>query len=141
MNDHSLPKVLNSLRKKREAVKMELKGEGKKRKILSDIERKNVLSKTGGRCHICGGEINDRWQADHVLAHSGGGEHSVNNYLPAHSICNNYRWDYLPEEIQLIMKIGVWARTQIENETKVGKVVAEGFSLHEKRRVARQVSR
>jgi hypothetical protein len=41
------------------------------------------------------------WQADHVLAHGRGGEASCENYLPAHKLCNTYRWDYLPEEFQM----------------------------------------
>jgi hypothetical protein len=28
------------------------------------------------------------------LAHSTGGKHRVDNYLAAHSVCNNYRWHY-----------------------------------------------
>ena len=73
------------------------------------------------------------------LAHSAGGAHDVDNYLPAHSICNNYRWDYLPEEVQYIMKLGVWARTQIERGTIVGNNVARAFAGYEIRRVKRRV--
>jgi len=81
---------------------------------LTAAERLQVLAKTSGRCHICGGKVEDeRWQADHVIAHSAGGTHEVDNYLPAHSTCNNYRWDYLPEEFQYILKLGVWASTQM----------------------------
>ena len=55
-----------------------------------------------------------QWKADHVLAHSSGGVHSPENYLPAHALCNGYRWDYDPEEFQWLLKIGVWARRQME---------------------------
>jgi len=69
------------------------------RAILTKTERSAVLAKTDGRCPLCGGTINaDDWQADHVLAHSTGGKHAVDNYLAAHSICNNYRWHYDAEE-------------------------------------------
>ena len=82
---------------------------------LTAVERHQVLAKTAGRCHICGGKIKGKaWHADHVMAHSAGGVHDVDNYLPAHSLCNNYRWDYRPEEFQYILKLGVWTRTQIE---------------------------
>lgn len=93
--------------------------------------RARILAKTNGRCHICGGTIQDRWQADHVLAHSAGGGSTADNFLPAHALCNNYRWDYLPDEFQLILRIGVWARTQMERETAVGREMAEAFSRHE----------
>jgi len=105
---------------------------------LSRSERDAILAKTGGKCHICGGDIAGPWNADHVLAHSAGGEHAVGNYLPAHGVCNNYRWDYLADEFQLILKLGVWARTQIEKGTAVGRDVAEGFAKHESRRIARR---
>jgi len=81
------------------------------------------------------------WQADHVMAHSAGGVHEVDNYLPAHSLCNNYRWDYLPEEFQYILKLGVWTRTQIERGTLLGDNVASSFAGHEAGRVKRRKSR
>ena len=105
-----------------------------------EAARREILEKTGGRCHICGGEISDKWQADHVRPHSAGGTHSVDNYLPAHKTCNNYRWDYLPEEFQLILKLGVWARTQIEKDSPAGRNICEKFAQYEKRREARRKS-
>lgn len=108
---------------------------------LRPPERATVLSKTGGRCHICGGPIvGNRWNADHVLPHSAGGSHSVDNYLPAHGTCNNYRWDYLAAEFEVIMKLGVWARTQVEKRTNVGRLIEERFSGHEAKRVNRRKS-
>jgi 5-methylcytosine-specific restriction endonuclease McrA len=110
------------------------------RTSLTAAERRQVLAKTSGRCHICGGMIEGAsWQADHVMAHSVGGTHNVDNYLPAHSVCNNYRWDYQPEEFRYILKLGVWARTQIERGTNVGNDVATAFAGHEARRVKRRV--
>jgi hypothetical protein len=41
------------------------------RSTLTRAERGEVLGKTGGRCHICGGAISTNdWQADHVIARS-----------------------------------------------------------------------
>jgi len=110
-----------------------------RRAVLTKADRGKVLGKTGGRCHICGGTIDpDDWQADHVLAHSTGGAHSVDNYLSAHSICNNYRWHYDAEEFQWILKLGVWLRTQIERGTTTGQEVGQKFCEHEQRRAARR---
>ncbi len=116
------------------------KGENRRprRHRLSPARREEILRKTGGKCHICGGDIRGSWHADHVLAHSAGGEHSVDNYLPAHPTCNNYRWDYLPEEFELILKLGVWARTQVQNGTPVGRAIEERFAAYEKRRLSRR---
>ncbi len=115
---------------------------GRRRGRLSEADRQVVLAKTGGRCHICGGEIGqEEWEADHVLAHSGGGGSSTDNYLPAHKVCNNYRWDYLSEEFELILKLGVWARTQVETSTPVGRMIEERFTKHEATRAARRRQR
>lgn len=109
------------------------------RSALTRAERAEVLAKTGSRCHICGGAIDGSdWQADHVMAHSTGGIHSVHNYLPAHSICNNYRWHYDTEEFQWILKLGVWLRTQIEKRTPLGQAAAKKFCAHERRRDGRR---
>jgi hypothetical protein len=72
---------------------------GRRRAALSQSQRAVVLNKTGRRCHICGGKIQGSWDADHVLAYSVGGVHLADNYLPAHSLCNNYRWHYSEKDI------------------------------------------
>jgi 5-methylcytosine-specific restriction endonuclease McrA len=133
-----LAAALHELRLTRRRNKRKHKAKGRRRKALTRSERATVLRKTDGRCHICGGAINGKWQADHVLAHSGGGTHSVENYLPAHALCNNYRWDYTDEEFQYILKLGVWLRTQIESETRVGREVAARFLTHEASRLRRR---
>jgi 5-methylcytosine-specific restriction endonuclease McrA len=108
---------------------------------LTAAQREQVLAKTAGHCHICGGTVaGEKWQADHVRPYSAGGIHQVDNYLPAHSLCNNYRWDYTAEEFQYILKLGVWARTQIERATAVGNDIASAFDKHETRRWARRKS-
>jgi 5-methylcytosine-specific restriction endonuclease McrA len=143
MSDHfsssmALLEHLKGLRQSRERGKDAGKQVPRARLSLSKSERSVVLGKTSGRCHICGGTIEGEWQADHVLAHSAGGVHDVDNYLPAHSVCNNYRWDYLAEEFQLILKLGVWARTQIERQTGIGQSLAEAFTLKERARLKRR---
>ena len=130
---------LQLLHKERLSNKQKIKAFAHRRVALSKAEREAIRLKTDSRCHICGGQVLNNWQADHVLSRSGGGIHSVDNYLPAHRLCNNYRWDYLPEEFQEILKLGVWLRTQIEKETKVGCVAAGKFLQNEKGRVNRRV--
>jgi hypothetical protein len=75
------------------------------------------------------------------MARSTGGEHSIDNYLAAHAICNNYRWHYNAEEFQWILKLGVWIRTQIENGTPIGREAGRRFCEYERRRAARRRSR
>ncbi len=129
---------LKELHIERERQKKQEKDKGAKRQSLKPSERQEILAKTDSRCHICGGEIKDKWDADHVLSHSKGGEHTIDNYLPAHKTCNNYRWDYLAEEFQEILKLGVWARTQAERKTNIGKLITESFVKYENQKRRRR---
>ena len=70
--------VLRELRAQRRGRVISGRKERVLRTMLTRAERGEVLGKTGGRCHICGGTINaNDWQADHILAHSTGGKHLV----------------------------------------------------------------
>lgn len=130
---------LRVLREERLKRKLEIRSPEQKRQSLTPTQRSAVLTKTAGRCHICGGYINGEWATDHVLAHAQGGEHTVDNYLPAHAICNRARWFYGTEEFQWILKLGVWLRTQIEEENdSLALALAERFVKHEIRRNARR---
>lgn len=138
-NSDALAKHLKAIRASRKAHVDSNRTARPGRAVLSREERDQVLAKTNARCHVCGGLIEDRsWQADHVLALSSGGEHSFDNYLPAHALCNNYRWNYETEEFQWILKLGVWLRTQIEKQTSIGKTAGDQFTGHERRRALRR---
>jgi 5-methylcytosine-specific restriction endonuclease McrA len=128
---------IQSLRQQRRAKKRSLRGKVPRR-ALSKSKKASILKKAGGRCHICGGPIDGEWQADHVLAHALGGGHDTDNYLPAHSICNNYRWFYEPEELQWILKLGVWLRNEIEKESRIGRDAAVRFHQREQTRAGRR---
>jgi hypothetical protein len=80
----------------------------------------------------------DRWTADHVLAHSDLGPHAIDNYLPAHGLCNGYRWSYSPEEFHWVLKIGVWARLQMEKGSPIGDAMLRGFFDYDRKREARR---
>jgi hypothetical protein len=111
------------------------------RKKLTKKQRINILEKTGGRCHICGGVIDGVWVADHVFAHIYGGEHSLDNYLPTHRICNRAKWFYGTEEFQWILKMGVFFRTQLEELGNPNAIsLAEFFLEHERHRDSRRQS-
>jgi len=129
---------LATLRRKRRRRELEIRSHGRKRQSLTPSERQTIMKKTGGRCHICGGEIQEEWTADHVFAHAQGGSHGTENYLPAHPICNQYRWFFGPEEFQWILKLGVWFRTQIQRKKPSALTLADGFLLHEKSRDRRR---
>jgi len=71
------------------------------------------------------------FQADHVSAHSAGGAHTANNYLSSCFTCNNYRWHYSSQEIQIILKLGVWIKTKINKDSEFGLEMANRFVKHE----------
>ena len=130
---------LRSLRENRLANKTT--GENHKKR-LTKTQRISILEKTGGRCHICGGAINEKWVVDHVFAHTYGGEHSLDNYLPAHGVCNRAKWFYGTEEFQWILKMGVYFRTQLEeignpNATSLAKSFLENEMHRDSRRKSR----
>jgi len=130
---------LRVLREERLKRKLEIRSHERKRQSLTPTQRIAVLQKTAGQCHICGGPIIGEWASDHVLAHAQGGEHTVENYLPAHAICNRARWFYSTEEFQWILKLGVWMRTQIEEKNDgLALELAERFVQHEIRRDSRR---
>ena len=111
------------------------------RKALSAKDRAAILSKTGSRCHICGGVIDpNSWEADHVLRHAIGGGNELGNYLAAHGLCNAYRGDQLSDEMQWVLKIGVWARMQMENHSEIGSEMTKLFFEYELRREKRKKS-
>jgi len=111
-----------------------------RRSSLIPEERDTVLKKTAGRCHVCGGDFNgQKFKADHVLPHAAGGLHSVDNYLAAHGECNRLRWFYSPEEFQWILKMGVWARKQMEDRrTSIGRKMLRAFFDYEKAKPKRR---
>jgi len=133
-----LQKEIYKLHMKRKKGKVPSKRKGR----LSQKDRLLILQKTDNKCHICGQIITlEEFQADHVVSHVSGGSHKIDNYLPACFICNNYRWHYLPEELQLILKLGVWAKTEIEKQTSSGNLIAFKFVQKESRRIRLRTSR
>lgn len=123
-----LVKLITSLQANRRIGKVK----GKNRSSLTKKQRELILSKTDSRCHICGTKLDIKnFQADHVQSHSSGGVHAENNYLPSCFTCNNYRWHYSSEEIQIILKLGVWLKTKLTSDTISGLELANQFVKHE----------
>jgi hypothetical protein len=134
-----LIKLIDNLRKIRRKASIK----GRKRAALTQEQRKSILAKTNSRCHVCGIEIDlNGFHADHVKTHSSGGAHKENNYLPSCQTCNTYRWHFASEELQIILKLGVWAKGKLLEDSQIGLQIANEFVKHEmsvrKRRLKRQ---
>ncbi len=83
-------------------------------------------------------EFTDDWEADHVTAHSAGGTHDANNFLPAHRPCNFYRWDRPQDEFEYVSALGKWLQREVEGQTTVGRRAVAAFAAHEERRKSRR---
>ena len=103
-------------------------------------QRLEILKKTGSRCHICGGRIPDGcyWEADHVNPAAAGGDNKSENFLAAHGLCNGAKSDHKGEEFQWVLKIGVWAKKQMEGRTVLGTQMLKLFYENERQRAKRQ---
>ncbi len=130
-----LKTVLRQLRLLRRSEKLKTK----RKYILTKADRILIHIKTDGKCHICGQDVSvDKFEADHVKSHSKGGQSIIDNFLATCRTCNNYRWDYLPDEIKWVLKLGVWTRKQIEDDTTLGQEIAKTFVQYENKRENRR---
>ena len=109
-----------------------------KRAAPSASARKIIFEKTGGLCHICGGELGAKWAADHVKPAAIGGRSTTDNFLPACHTCNRLKWHRTPETIRLIMRLGIYARKQIQHDTPLGRKLVKLFDAKEKSNLLRR---
>ena len=112
-----------------------------KRNNPSKAMREQIFRKTEGKCHICGGELDKKWHADHVLPHASGGKDTVDNFLGSCSVCNMARWYFSPDEIKLILKLGRLAQTEIRKNTTLGKSIAKKYIAAEEQKENRRAKR
>ena len=124
-----LQKVVFNLR----AIRRQSEKKQEPRRRLSSAQRKVIFGKTGGRCHVCGVELElSDFHADHVKTHRSGGLHMEANFLPSCALCNKYRWHFSSEELQIILKLGVWAKSVVLAEREgFGLEIANLFIKHE----------
>lgn len=50
-------------------------------------------------CYLCCQPLTGKVEMDHVIPLSKGGKHSVDNLLPTHGTCNNWKSNRLPSEL------------------------------------------
>lgn len=89
--------------------------------------RKLIRQKTNGRCHVCGGPLGRKWQADHVRPRARGGESEYDNYLPCCSICNRAGWKSRSRVIRAILRYGVFAHKQVRGKSSFGREFLRRF--------------
>ena len=94
---------------------------GERRTPISGAVRVEVLKKTRGTCHVCGGRAGKSWQADHVVPHRLGGTSDVSNLLPICPACNVLKRSHEPGVLRLILQLGMCARSEIRKDTPLGR--------------------
>lgn len=135
----TLVNEFNELYQNRLFKKQQAKSVNRKRIALSVTQREKIFEKTEGFCHVCGCLLEfDKFEADHVRQHAQGGSDVTDNFLPSCSKCNSYRWNYSSEEIQWILKLGVWLKTKIQSREQIGLKTAIEFLLDETTRENRR---
>lgn len=72
-------------------------------------------------------QLNDYCLHFHVMPFAKGGKNLIENYLPACYTCNRLKWHRSPEDIQLIMQLGIYARNQIDHDTPLGRKLAQNW--------------
>ena len=88
----------------------------------------SILEKAGYKCHVCGGPVTlSNFHANHVAPHSSSANSRIDNFLPSCNVCNRARWFFDPEEIQWILKLGIFVKTEIEKKSVLGKEIAEKY--------------
>lgn len=113
--------------------------QSKPRGSLSSLQRRRIKRKTAGRCHVCGGPLGAKWQADHVRPYARGGDGAASNYLPCCKVCNRARWHYRSKKIRNILKYGVFAYSQVINRSSLGKELKKQYRAHREKTKARRV--
>ena len=133
------PELLASHLKELKTLRISKKKKEVRKYSLTKSDKIAILEKTNYKCHICGGTVAlNAFEADHVEVHSAAVNNRIDNFLPACRTCNNYRWFYEPEEIKWILKLGIWLKTEIERNTRIGKLSAKKFILYEINRESRR---
>ena len=94
-----------------------------------------IWKKTKGHCHFCGDPVSFKkrgwvelnksgyWEVDHVIQRHKGGVKSADNCLPACTRCNRLRWHRKGSAIRELLILGLIAKEEIKNRTKIGKYI------------------
>jgi hypothetical protein len=137
--NHKIDELVNFLRQSKED-RNQNRIEAK-RNNPSKSMRSQIFLKTEGKCHICGGALDDKWHADHVLPHASGGKDTVENFLGSCWVCNMARWYFSPDEIKLILKLGRMVQAEIRKNTSLGRSIAKKYITAEEQKENRRAKR
>ena len=64
----------------------------KKNQFVENVDPLVIYKRDEGICKICGKKVGSKWEVDHIIPLSRGGEHSYKNSQLAHPVCNRKKW-------------------------------------------------
>lgn len=108
-----------------------------KHKSLPSAVRKRIWNKTGGRCHVCGGPLGPKWEADHIRPRARSGMDIESNYLPACGVCNATRWHRSSKVIRRMLKLGMYLLPEIRRNSNLGKAALAYYKTRRRKNKAR----
>ena len=104
---------------------------------MDENQLRKIWNKTKGHCHFCGdpivfekrgwkpGGLKGYWEVDHVIQLDKGGKNSVENCLPACTMCNRLRWSRRGIRLRKLIFLGLIVQAEIKRGTELGKHIAE----------------
>ena len=94
-----------------------------------------IFQKTQGHCHFCGdplefekrgwceGDLTGYWEIDHNASRAKEGAPSIDNCLPACTMCNRLRWHRSGQEVRDLLQLGLIARDEVEKNSALGQAL------------------
>jgi 5-methylcytosine-specific restriction endonuclease McrA len=86
--------------KERNAARLAEVNRQAQRQRRGDVDFARILAEYGPVCHICGDDIEDDLEFDHVVPLSRGGAHAEENIRPSHEACNHWKGTRLMSELE-----------------------------------------
>ncbi len=119
---------------------------------MTENQLRKIFNKTKGHCHFCGdrvqfekrgwraGALKGYWEVDHIIQLDKGGKDSVENCLPACTMCNRLRWSRRGFKLRKLIFLGLIALDEMKKDTELGrrirKLKRKRKLLNKRRRVS-----
>jgi hypothetical protein len=100
-----------------------------RRRNFNEAERAAIFIASGGNCQICGIELDDTWEADHIIPFSKGGETSILNGQALCQKCNREKADKLGDNLLFDKPNVIFRMWQKEEQASFEQHDSKWFTL------------
>jgi 5-methylcytosine-specific restriction endonuclease McrA len=116
---------------------------------VNENQLRQIFQRTQGHCHFCGdpvdfekrgwheGDLTGYWEIDHIIQRAKDGAPSIDNCLPACTMCNRLRWHRRGQEVRELLQLGLIARDEVAKGSELGRALLE----KQEHRLAKNVQR